>query len=152
MTSCPSACRGWINLLKHEPSAHSPWAKTILGLFGWDMIDSLSALISGLIHSQACACTARSRIGLRLAPWFCDSDRGPVSLRLEDGGVHAPRTEESQEPHREWMPILSHPDAAPLYTQFHHVIRGYRLAKRDELNRILRTIGGPIDTLLPAKN
>src|SRR5258707_3432541 len=31
MHSCPSACRGTINLLKHEPSAHSPWQNTILG-------------------------------------------------------------------------------------------------------------------------
>src|SRR5882672_7138871 len=32
MHSYPSACRGTINLLKHEPSAQSPWQKTILGL------------------------------------------------------------------------------------------------------------------------
>src|SRR5262249_4886493 len=113
MTSCPSACRGWINLLKHEPSAHSPWAKTILGLFGWDMIASLSALISGLIHSQVRACTARSRTGLRLAPWLCGYGRGPVSLRPEDGGVHASRTEEHQEPHREWMPTQPMHEASP---------------------------------------
>src|SRR5712691_140408 len=32
-TSCPSACSVGISLLKHEPSAHSPWANTMLGLF-----------------------------------------------------------------------------------------------------------------------
>src|SRR5579862_4666382 len=32
MHSCPSACKGPINLLKHEPSAQSPWQKTMLGL------------------------------------------------------------------------------------------------------------------------
>src|SRR5262249_36924261 len=30
--SYPSASRGPISLLKHEPSAQSPWQKTILGL------------------------------------------------------------------------------------------------------------------------
>src|SRR3569833_482235 len=33
MTSCPSACRVGINLLKHEPSAQSPCTNTMLGLF-----------------------------------------------------------------------------------------------------------------------
>ena len=32
MHSCPSACRGTISLLKQEPSAQSPWQKTMLGL------------------------------------------------------------------------------------------------------------------------
>jgi hypothetical protein len=32
MHSCPSACRGAINLLKQEPSAQSPWQNTMLGL------------------------------------------------------------------------------------------------------------------------
>src|SRR6266478_5142484 len=32
MHSYPSACRGTINLLKQEPSAQSPWQKTMLGL------------------------------------------------------------------------------------------------------------------------
>src|SRR6478672_13390712 len=31
MHSYPSACRGTINLLKQEPSAQSPWQKTMLG-------------------------------------------------------------------------------------------------------------------------
>src|SRR5258706_5034312 len=30
--SYPSACRGTISLLKHEPSAQSPWQNTMLGL------------------------------------------------------------------------------------------------------------------------
>src|SRR5258708_13792436 len=29
--SYPSACRGTISLLKHEPSAQSPWQNTMLG-------------------------------------------------------------------------------------------------------------------------
>src|SRR5882757_1191231 len=32
MHSYPSACRGTITLLKHEPSAQSPWQNTMLGL------------------------------------------------------------------------------------------------------------------------
>jgi len=37
MTSCPSACSVGISLLKHEPSAHSPWTNTMLGLVCADM-------------------------------------------------------------------------------------------------------------------
>src|SRR6266404_5469342 len=37
-TSCPSACSVGISLLKHEPSAHSPWANTMLGLICADML------------------------------------------------------------------------------------------------------------------
>src|SRR5467141_1590286 len=40
MHSYPSACRGTINLLKQEPSAQSPWQKTMLGLFCVDMVCS----------------------------------------------------------------------------------------------------------------
>ena len=36
ITWYPSACSGGITLLKHEPSAQIPWAKTMLGLI-WDM-------------------------------------------------------------------------------------------------------------------
>src|SRR5262249_41958133 len=32
ITSWPSACSVGISLLKHEPSAQRPWAKTMLGL------------------------------------------------------------------------------------------------------------------------
>src|SRR5262245_36383080 len=32
ITSCPSARRVGISLLKQEPSAHRPWTKTMLGL------------------------------------------------------------------------------------------------------------------------
>src|SRR5713226_2627916 len=38
MHSYPSACRGTINLLKQEPSAQSPWQKTMLGLVSVDFI------------------------------------------------------------------------------------------------------------------
>src|SRR5260221_6181478 len=36
--SYPSACSGTINLLKHEPSAQSPWQKTMLGFVNVDFI------------------------------------------------------------------------------------------------------------------
>src|SRR6266436_3872428 len=36
--SYPSARRGTINLLKHEPSAQSPWQNTMLGLDCIDVI------------------------------------------------------------------------------------------------------------------
>src|SRR6516162_3391897 len=36
MTSKPSACSVGMSLLKHEPSAHRPWTKTILGLVAID--------------------------------------------------------------------------------------------------------------------
>src|SRR5882724_13342796 len=39
-TSCPSACSVGISLLKHEPSAHSPWTNTMLGLVCVDIMDS----------------------------------------------------------------------------------------------------------------
>ncbi len=52
ITSYPSACSGVITLLKHEPSAQMPWAKTMLGLFSLDMIDSFPALASRFIHSR----------------------------------------------------------------------------------------------------
>src|SRR5258706_48294 len=51
-TSYPSACSGGITLLKHEPSAQMPWAKTMLGLVCLDMIDSFPVLASRLIHSR----------------------------------------------------------------------------------------------------
>src|SRR2546421_1158932 len=37
ITWCPSAWRGAITLLKHEPSAQRPWQKTMLGLLCADM-------------------------------------------------------------------------------------------------------------------
>src|SRR5580704_19495686 len=37
ITSCPSACSVGISFWKHEPSAQSPWAKTMLGLVAWLM-------------------------------------------------------------------------------------------------------------------
>src|SRR5260221_4311479 len=51
-TSYPSACSGGITLLKHEPSAQMPWAKTMLGLVCLDMIDSFPVLASRLIHAR----------------------------------------------------------------------------------------------------
>src|SRR6266446_2491681 len=51
-TSYPSACSGGITLLKHEPSAQMPCAKTMLGLICLDMIDSFPELASRHIHSR----------------------------------------------------------------------------------------------------
>ena len=50
MHSYPSACRGTINLLKHEPSAQSPWQKTVLGLVSADFDFIFSLLISFAPH------------------------------------------------------------------------------------------------------
>ena len=41
ITSCPSACSAGISFWKHEPSAQSPWANTMLGLVCVDMVHSL---------------------------------------------------------------------------------------------------------------
>src|SRR5271169_2230776 len=51
MHSYPSACRGTINLLKQEPSAQSPWQKTMLGFVSVDFI-FCSPLVSHISFSR----------------------------------------------------------------------------------------------------
>src|SRR4029077_5925362 len=56
MHSYPSACRGTINLLKQEPSAQSPWQKTILGLVCIDFAVILVLLFSFQSFSTTSFC------------------------------------------------------------------------------------------------
>src|SRR5271169_5873918 len=51
MHSYPSAWRGAITLLKHDPSAQRPWANTMLGLLG-DIVSSLSDADTGLVDCR----------------------------------------------------------------------------------------------------
>src|SRR6516225_3047871 len=56
-TSWPSACSVGISLLKHEPSAHSPWANTMLGLVEvrCDIESFISVLLFSLLEQQRCS-------------------------------------------------------------------------------------------------
>src|SRR6266699_4359915 len=75
--SYPSACRGTISLLKHEPSAQSPWQNTMLGLDSVDVIFfSLSMFYLRFIYSPHFRTVmhdlAKSRLlGLLGAPFIC---------------------------------------------------------------------------------
>src|SRR5215469_2420810 len=60
-TSWPSACSVGISLLKHEPSAQSPWANTILGLceVRCDAKMLISVLLFPLLEQQRCSCFSK---------------------------------------------------------------------------------------------
>src|SRR5215831_1653087 len=70
--SYPSACRGMISLLKHEPSAQSPWQNTILffvfGIFVSFDFDSVYLATFKAIHPRQSCLT---RIRRQFVVYFC---------------------------------------------------------------------------------
>src|ERR1700722_13578292 len=88
ITSYPSACSGGITLLKHEPSAQIPCAKTMLGLAG---MAAPSRERSGRLHARSRPCL-RHRTNARFL-WahqaiMFDLDACTQLLEDRDGGAH----------------------------------------------------------------
>src|SRR6267142_502933 len=88
MHSWPSACRGTINLLKHDPSAQSPWQNTILGFVCVDF-DVIFVLLFSLAQKLSIKPNVASTLQLGKA-----AHRNTVTTR--PGAYRAPRVTESR--------------------------------------------------------